>query len=322
MAASLKSSLTPAAALEHRMRAESRYSPMSASLFSASPRQAALPSPVFELDASRGEIAHNGPQFLPDGNHFLYMSNARESGVVFASLDGKTRRFLFARSNSPAYYAPDPEGRTGWLLYPPSGTNSFARPFDPAKGEVTGDPVPIADSVPGRTDLLCLQQRRLDVPALPPLANATDLVQPGTGNNWASSGRLAHLAVRSISPDQQTVAFSRTSDGNSDVWLLNLARNSPTRFTLEPGADTNPVWSPDGQRLFYTSRRQNEYSPRGTARQRARRRTNCDQGQVSERTQSRRAASKDGHWLVLTEAGARTDPASRSSRWPTASLFP
>jgi hypothetical protein len=72
---------------------------------------------VFELDASRGEIAHNGPQFLPDGNHFLYMSNSRERGVVFASLDGKTRRFLFGGTNSPVSYAPDPEGQTGWLLY-------------------------------------------------------------------------------------------------------------------------------------------------------------------------------------------------------------
>jgi hypothetical protein len=66
---------------------------------------------------------------------------------VFASLEGKTGRFLFVQSGSPVYYAPDPAGRTGWLLY--SDANQlFAHSFDPAKGEVTGDRVLVADSVP------------------------------------------------------------------------------------------------------------------------------------------------------------------------------
>lgn len=104
------------------------------------------PAPVFELDGSRGEIAQNNPQFLPDGNHFLYNSNAQEAGVVFASLDGKVRRFLFATGGQPVHYAPNPVGGAGWLLY--YRTNQLlARPFDPIKGEVTGEPVPIADTV-------------------------------------------------------------------------------------------------------------------------------------------------------------------------------
>lgn len=47
-------------------------------------------------------------------------------------------------------------------------------------------------------------------------------------------GEAGTLGRPRISPDQKTVSFSRTSDGNSDVWLLDLARNSTTRFTFDP----------------------------------------------------------------------------------------
>jgi Tol biopolymer transport system component len=260
-----------------------------------------VPSPVFELDASRGEIAHNGPQFLPDGNHFLYVSNAREPGVMFASLDGKTRRFLFAvgQSNSPVYYAPDPEGRTGWLLYSVLGGQLFARSFDPATGEVTGERVPLAESVPGgpsfsasNKGILMFRHNRPSPTQLTWFAR--------NGKQVGVVGEAGTLGRPRISPDQQTVAFSRTSDGNSDVWLLDLARNSPTLFTLEPGAHSNPVWSADGQRLFYSSRRQNEnLLVERPASGLGAERIVTQRGAGAAALPS--AASRDRQWLVVVE---------------------
>jgi serine/threonine protein kinase/Tol biopolymer transport system component len=263
-----------------------------------------VPSPVFEFDASRGETAHNGPQFLPDGNHFLYMSIARETGVVFASLDGKTRRFLFAQSGSPVSYAPDPEGRTGWLLYADGG-QLFARPFDPAKGDLTGDPVRIADSVQGgptfsvsNTGILMFRHIH------PSQTQLTWFARNGTPAGIV--GEAGTLGRPRISPDQRTVAFSRTTDGNSDVWLLDLARNSTRKFTLEPGADGNPVWSGNGLHLFYSSRRQNEFllverPANGLGEERI-----VTQGR-SGAAPTPFAASRDGQWLVLSEGGAPLD---------------
>jgi dipeptidyl aminopeptidase/acylaminoacyl peptidase len=43
--------------------------------------------------------------------------------------------------------------------------------------------------------------------------------------------------------------------GNTDIWLFDLARGVPTRFTVEPGANTNPIWSPDGSRIAFVSTR-------------------------------------------------------------------
>lgn len=58
-----------------------------------------------------------------------------------------------------------------------------------------------------------------------------------------------------LSPDGQRLALTinepRTLSG--DVWIYDLARNTPTRFVFGPAADSNAVWAPDGRRLAYFS---------------------------------------------------------------------
>jgi eukaryotic-like serine/threonine-protein kinase len=168
------------------------------------------------------------------------------------------------------------------------------------RGEVTGDPVLIADSVQSGPTFSVSNQGILMFRHIRPAPTqltwfARDGKQVGVVGEAGSLGRPR------ISPDQQTVAFSRTTDGNSDVWLLDLGRNSPRRFTLEPGADSNPVWSADGQRLFYSSRRQNEFllveRPAGLGAERI---VTSGRGR---RIPAPWAASRDGQWLVLTEGG-------------------
>ena len=262
-----------------------------------------ISAPVFELDGSRGEIAQNDPQFLPDGNHFLYQSNAKETGVVFASLDGRTRRLLFAQSNSPAYYAPNPAGGAGWLLY--SVTNQLlARPFDPIKGEVTGEPVPIAESLNNGPTWSVSNNGVLMFRHFRP--SQTQLTWfSRDGKQGGVVGEAGTLGRPRISPDQKIVAFSRTSDGNSDVWLLDLIRNSTARFTFEPGVDNSPVWSADGRRLLYLSRRQNDV----LVVERPASGIGAEKIAATSRAgaiPSPMAASRDGRWLVVSVGGVGT----------------
>ena len=44
--------------------------------------------------------------------------------------------------------------------------------------------------------------------------------------------------------------------GNDDVLIYDLVRDIPTRFTFHPASDSHPVWSPDGEQVVFSSRRE------------------------------------------------------------------
>jgi Tol biopolymer transport system component len=48
------------------------------------------------------------------------------------------------------------------------------------------------------------------------------------------------------------IAFERTVDGNTDIYLMNLDRTGYLRLTDDPAPDRNPGWSPDGKRIVFT----------------------------------------------------------------------
>jgi dipeptidyl aminopeptidase/acylaminoacyl peptidase len=59
-----------------------------------------------------------------------------------------------------------------------------------------------------------------------------------------------------ISPDGTRVAGSRTIDGNSDIWIIDVTQGgAETKFTTDPARDTYPVWSPDSTQIVFLSER-------------------------------------------------------------------
>ncbi|MBA2303274.1 MAG: PD40 domain-containing protein, partial [Acidobacteria bacterium] len=51
----------------------------------------------------------------------------------------------------------------------------------------------------------------------------------------------------------------RNFDGNTDVWLLETAGGRLTRLTTHPANDIHPFWSPDGERMLFSSNRTGSY---------------------------------------------------------------
>jgi Serine/threonine protein kinase len=222
----------------------------------AVPATGGTPVPVTAVDASRGEIAHFHPAFLPDGRHFVFVARSidpEKTSVMLASLDSKdVRRLFYADSN--AVFA-DP----GYLLF---GRNSaiFAWRFDPQSLKLVGDPAPAFEPV------RCLREDNFL--AASAAGNRVVFVTwfgrrrlvwvDRKGRELGTLGEIGGYADVRISPDGQKVAVALRdpSHGQSqDVWVLDVSRGTSSRITSEATEEFNPAWFPDGERLVYVSDR-------------------------------------------------------------------
>lgn len=81
------------------------------------------------------------------------------------------------------------------------------------------------------------------------------LLQRGElGIGGAPSSTPTATSTESLSPVALTgqIAFERTVDGNTDIYLMNLDRTGLVRLTDDPAPDRNPDWSPDGEKIVFT----------------------------------------------------------------------
>ena len=59
------------------------------------------------------------------------------------------------------------------------------------------------------------------------------------------------------SPDSRWLAFAfQDAHGNSEVWIVPSVGGAPVNVSQHPDLDLDPVWSPDGRRLYWRARRQ------------------------------------------------------------------
>ena len=111
--------------------------------YSGYPLRAARPAPSRKLDECAGGTSHRWPYFLPDGQHFLYLSrgitvSGSETAAVYVTSLGSNESKLLLRVSSNVAYA------QGYLLFLREGT-LMAQAFDTKRLEMAGDAFPIAE---------------------------------------------------------------------------------------------------------------------------------------------------------------------------------
>ncbi len=211
-------------------------------------RQVTIPGPA------HGEGFHLYPRFLPDGRHFLYrlVGLASEQKVLAGSLDSKEVKQVLTNA-APAVYA-----LPGWLLFVRDGA-LVAQAFDADRLELKGEAllltqptntanvfgVPLSVSDNGVLIWQGNRQREYQLVWF-------DRAGKQAGTVGAAMKVTAGQAPR-LAPDGKRVVIQRRDPQltNSDIWVIDLERNLPTRLTSHPRADEYPIWSPDGSRVVF-----------------------------------------------------------------------
>jgi Tol biopolymer transport system component len=227
-------------------------------LYSSSPG-----TPIWRVPASGGEPiaatrfegtqrSHSSPQFLPDGRHFLFfvIGPPDSHGVHLGQLDNlESNRLVDA--DTPAVYAP-----TGHRLFARDG-KLLAQAFDADRLELRGNPFVIDEQVTAGT--------RLSASAAGPIVYRTP--PPDSGQRqlaWVDrTGKELDKVLYpddsalgpAVSHDGRRVAVFRLANGNMDIWAYETQRRTWDRLTFDPGDDIYPLWSGDGTRIAFGSRR-------------------------------------------------------------------
>jgi hypothetical protein len=223
-----------------------------------------VPTAITTLDEQ--ETGHFWPDFLPDGQHFLYLAwsgEAAKRAVFVGKLDSKERSKLMAAESNTVYAEP------GYIVYHREAT-VFARPFDAKKLALYGEDVNIADDVStspanGRGNFDVSQTGALlyfqgaGAPTAGGYIMAPN-VQWGwvdqSGNLLEPAGEQGPYGDMDLSPDGRLIAVTK-QDGESpgaDIWVIDWQRAGvAARLTLDPADDINPVWAPDGKHIAFTS---------------------------------------------------------------------
>ena len=77
-----------------------------------------------------------------------------------------------------------------------------------------------------------------------------------SGERRQVSARTGVNGAPAWSPDGRRLALTLGgSNGNPDIYVLDLATQGLVRLTEDPAIDTEPEWAPDGQSLYFTSDR-------------------------------------------------------------------
>ena len=224
--------------------------------------------PFTTLDTAAGEMSHAWPAFLGDGRHVVFLVTASDrsrSGIWIASMDDPSaRRRLTSAESQPLVPLAPPQAlkpsrpQADTLLFLTDQV-LLAQTIDVTAGALIGRGTPIGLSV-GRGPLgqtfasVSGEVLIFGAPATP-LRELRWVSRDGTTIGRASEPvdawdlRVApdgrRIAVTEVDPQLRTL----------DVFIRSGSQPVGLRLSLSTDADESGVWSPDGLRIAWVSRR-------------------------------------------------------------------
>jgi Tol biopolymer transport system component len=235
---------------------------------------------ILKLSASGGEPtlvtkpdspqeAHGHPVLLPDGRHFLYLRGQPPGkrtvglGDLNAAPDAQPTTPILTNDYGVKVTLAG-NGGPPLVLFLRDGT-LLAQEFDMKALALTGTPFAVMEQV---ASVVNAGAGHFSVSN-----TGTFVYRSISGNNrqltWFNRqgeivgrpGEPAQYGTMKVSPDGSKAAVVQNDPrqpGNADLWIVDLTSGASTRFTFDPGRDTQPVWSPDGRYVAWQSNRGDE----------------------------------------------------------------
>ena len=217
--------------------------------------------PVLLRDNDQGVFV--SPTLLPGGGAVLGAKTGL-GGIMLLDLETDSIRDLIPGGHDPRYV------ETGHILYVDLSGGLWAVPFDTARGEVLGGAVPIFEG------LSVFPYGSASLARYSVSMNGTLVYSAGGGVGVAGGLDAQRLTIVDLegneetlvlserrfgtlkwSPDGRSVVYESYPQGESDaqIYTYNVeVEATPRQLTFE-GENLNPVYSPDGTRIVFSSRR-------------------------------------------------------------------
>jgi Tol biopolymer transport system component len=267
-------------------------------------RVSAQGGPLSRVTKGQG---HFWPQFLPDGEHYLYAAALPAQIMVGSLAEGPHRTLMsFPLRISALGYA------AGYVFYV-QDRQLFARPFDENRLEFSGEAMRILDQLPVVTN----GRAPYSVSAAGVLAFWPHPIgQPAILQWFDRDGRMTTAAVRSpaqylgfsLSPDARQLVFSRVdAHGGADLWLRDADREHEAQLTFDAASYT-PQWSPDGSRLLFSGPGQSP-PPKMFVR------SVIGAGSLTRVGSAEPQPDFASSWIGDTVVSVRVDPVNRNDLW-------
>jgi serine/threonine protein kinase/Tol biopolymer transport system component len=210
------------------------------------------PEVIVKPDTRKGEQAYRWPHLVPGGRAVLFtvFSNGTvDDGIIAVrDLQTGTQKVLAHGGSFPLFV------RSGYMVYTTAGTLRAIR-FDSTALTVSGNPLPVLDHVAskgtGAADVSVSREG-----AMAYISGVEGVLDLASFDRQGREERLSlpprpYLSLR-FSPDGQRIALD-IQDQENDIWIWDVSRRSLTRLTTGSFIDQNPVWTPDGQRIAFSS---------------------------------------------------------------------
>ena len=203
-----------------------------------------------------GQVSHMWVQFLPDGRHFIYLARTNltsddpQAKVYAQSLDGGAPIELLT-SQSRAIAVPD------YLLFAQQ-QNLFAQRMDWKALRKIGEPLLVARKVAaspaylGTAEFTASQNGVLIYGTAQGSSFGQLKWYARDGSTIGSLNPVVDYQQFTLSPDAKRLALnSFHQHATGSLWLIDIATDTTTPLTVDPHAQSDPVWSPDSRYVAF-----------------------------------------------------------------------